>query len=104
MNPIPNNNSNPLTADEISKLHGDELKQALSQRLQGYKDRIAEVDAVLKPIYDEVVAMPKIDGANIIGEDNEVIDTIEKQLDMDLNNAALEMATEDKILNDVGAK
>jgi hypothetical protein len=104
MNPTPNNNSNPLTADEISKLHGEELKQALAQKLQGYKDGMAEVDNSLKDICEEVEAMPEVDEAKTKKEDDATIAGIEKQLDDDLNNAALELATEDEILSDIPAE
>jgi hypothetical protein len=101
MNSTLNNNSNPLTADEISKLHGEELKQALAQKLQGYKDGIAEIDASLKDICEKVEAMPDVDKAKAKAEDDAAIAEIEKQLDTDLNDAILELGTSDEILSDI---
>jgi len=99
-----NNDSNPLSVEEISNLHGEELKKVLAQRLQEHKDTVAEIDASLKDICDEVNNMPDIDEEKVTNEDNESLAEIERQLDTDLNNAVLDLATEDEILKDVSEK
>lgn len=100
MNSTPNN-TNPLTPEEISNLHGEELKKALQQRLGGYKDKIKEIDGVVKDILEDVEKMPEVDEVKAKKEDDAALAEIEGQLDTDLNDAVLDFATEDKILEDV---
>ena len=101
MNQTQNNNSNSLTMDEISKLHGDDLKKALDQRLQSHKNEVDEVDALTKDACDEVEKMPDIDEKKAEKEDRDAVAEIEKSLDDDLKNAVLDLATEDEILKDI---
>jgi hypothetical protein len=100
MNSTPNN-TNPLTPEEISNLHGEDLKKVLAQRLGGYKDKVKEIDESLKDICEDVEKMPEVDEVKTKKEDDAALAEIEGQLDTDLNDAMLDFATEDEILKDV---
>jgi hypothetical protein len=45
--------------------------------------------------------MPDVDEDQTNREDDEALAEIEGKLDLDLNNAALDLATEDEILKDI---
>ncbi len=97
------NNSNQLTADEISSLHGEDLKKALAERLQGFKDEVAQIDSSLEGVKEEVDNMPEIDEKKVDEEDSAAIAEMIKKLDDDLNSAAVDLATDDQILEDVNS-
>ncbi len=97
------NNSNHLTADEIASLHGEDLKRALSERLQGFKDGVAQIDSSLESVKEEVDNMPEVDEKKVNKEDDVVIAEMVKKLDEDLNSAAVDLATDDQILEDVNS-
>jgi hypothetical protein len=101
MNSTQNNNPNPLTSEEISKLHGEDLKKALANQLSGYKNEVSRIDSALKDICEDVEKMPEVDAQKAQKEDAVALAEIEKKLDDDLNNAVLDLATEDEILKDV---
>jgi uncharacterized coiled-coil DUF342 family protein len=101
MNQTSKNDFKPLTVEDLSNLHGEELKAVLAQRLKQRRDEIDEIDASLKDICEEVHKMPDIDEDKVTKEDDEALAKIEEQLDTDLNNAILDFATEDEILKDI---
>ena len=96
------NNTTPLTEEEINALSGDELKNALDQQVQGYKNEAAKINDSLKDISDKVMAMPEVDEEKTKKEDDEAIEEMKKHLDIDMDNAMLDgLATEDSILKDI---
>lgn len=101
MNSTQNNNSNPLTSEEINNLQGEDLKNALDQKLKGYKDEITRIDAAVKDICEDVESRPNIDTNKTYKEDTEALGEIEEKLDTELSRAAVELATEDEILKDL---
>ena len=101
MNQTSKNDFKPLTVEDLSNLHGEELKAVLAQRLKQRRNEIDEIDASLKDICEEVDKMPDIDEDKVTKEDDEALAKIEEQLDTDLNNAILDFATEDEILKDI---
>ena len=96
-----NSNTTPLTVDEINSLHGEELKKVLADRLQKHKDDMAKIDASLTDITKEVEAMPEPDEAKDKAEDDAAMKEITEKLDTDLNNAVLDLATDDETLKDI---
>lgn len=95
------NNLNPLTVDEINSLSGEELTKALDERLQQHNRQMTEIDNALKPLCEAVEKMPDVDEKKNYKEDSESIAKIENQLNTNLNNAVLNLATTDEILKDV---
>ena len=101
MNSTPNNNLNPLTPEEISNLHGQELVDALAKQRQMYKTETDRIDGVLSKISDEVENTPDVDQQQARREDDEALAKIEVELDNSLNDAILDLATTDEVLKDI---
>jgi len=95
------NNTNPLTDNEINSLSGEDLKKVLAERLKSHKDQMAKIDASINGLCEEVEEMKEPNKEADDAEDAESLNKIEEQLDTDLNNAILDFATEDKILEDI---
>lgn len=95
------NKTIPLTIDEINSLQGDDLQNALDQKLQEYKNEVSEIDASLKDVCDEVENMPEEDEQKVDDEDDKSIAEIEEKLDSDLVNAVIDLATDDDVMREV---
>lgn len=93
------NQNKPLTAEEISKLHGKELSDALSEGLESFKKDMEEIDESISGIVSEIEGMSDIDIKS--KDDDSEINELENNLNIDLNNAVLDLATEDEILKDI---
>lgn len=85
------NKTIPLTIDEINSLQGDDLQNALDQKLQEYKNEVSEIDASLKDVCDEVENMPEEDEQKADVEDSMAISEIENKLESDLDKAILDL-------------
>ena len=85
------NKTIPLTIDEINSLQGDDLQNALDQKLQEYKDEVSEIDASMKDLCDEVENMPEEDEQKTDEEDSVAIYEIEDKLESDLDKAILDL-------------
>ncbi|MEI6042143.1 MAG: hypothetical protein WCQ00_01065 [bacterium] len=101
MNATPNDNIIPDDVGGISNLHGEELENYLKQKLDEFNEKIDASEAALEKMNDYVESGTLIDEQKTYDEDTDDILEIEDQLDTDLNNAVLDLATEDRVLKDI---
>ncbi|MEI6553700.1 MAG: hypothetical protein WCO09_03965 [bacterium] len=95
------NNIQPIDAEEINSLHGDALKEALSKKVQDYKKQSVETITSLDLVCDEINSLPEVDKDQRKIEDNKSFEKMTKDFDYSLNDAVLDLATPDTILEDL---
>jgi hypothetical protein len=107
MDQIQKNNSNTstsnniITEEEILNLHGEDLEKTLTDRLQSHTDEVDQIYNPLADICEDVKNMPDIDEAATDEEDNIAISEMLEKLDDDLTVAAVDLATDDEILQKI---
>ena len=95
------NNKTQLTADEISKLHGEELKKALAEQAAGYRKEISDVDKDLAEVCQSTEGLPEINEKQEDLDDLAAIQQMEDKMGVELNDAVLDLATNDDVLEDL---
>lgn len=95
------NNTTPITADDIKGLTGEELKAFLEKRAQQIKDDTAEIAKELDPICQEVEAIKRPTEEEEIADDIAFVKKAEQKLGNDLDEAVLELATDDETLKQI---
>lgn len=95
------NNKTQLTVDEISKLHGEELKKALAEQVAGYRKEISDVDKDLTETCNSIEGLPEINEKQEDLDDLAAIQQMEDKMGVELNDAVLDLATNDDVLKDL---
>ena len=91
----------PLTADDIAKMSPEELKEALAKRIQQHKADIQKAIDIINEVSADLDTQPVIDPEVANKEDEETMKKLDQELDYDINDANLDLATDDKVLKDI---
>ena len=93
--------SKNLSVDDILSLHGEDLKKALDARIKAHNDAVSAVEEELAGVVEYSKNLGELDVIKNADEDDQFIDKLEKDLNKSLNDAVLDLATDDDILEDI---